>query len=65
VRAAFEREMQAVLRYAQLALEPGTSKAEIQSLLRLARRRLADAAKVADAAEVGAVPAEPAEERPA
>ena len=58
MREAFEREMQAVLRYAGMALEPGASLPEIQSLLQLARRRLADASKVASTAPAG-------EERPA
>lgn len=53
MREAFEREMRAVQRYASMAMEPGTSLAEIQSLLQLARRRLADAGKVAATAPPG------------
>ena len=58
MRDAFEREMRAVLRYANQALEPGTSKTEIQTLLKLARGRLGAAASVAVPAVVTTVSAE-------
>ena len=66
MRDAFEREMRALLRYANQALEPGTSKTEIQTLLKLARGRLAAATSVAAPAVVAAsAPDRPGGETPA